>query len=482
MDKDLKRKLELPFFGRKKANNDANAKTSKEEFNLGDLPTDLGLRIPILDYNPNIRDQVRRHYMQMGPCQPRHHDFPKKKCGQAFRIFNPDWFDDYNWLEYSIEKDAVFCLWCYLFRPTGGKKLGNQSFVIEGFSNWRKIERLSTHVGHVGSKHNQARRNCEALMNQKQHIETIISKQSSQVKKEYRTRLETSVMCVRYLLRQGLAFRGHDESLDSTNQGNFLELLRFAAYFNDDVRIATLKNAPENLKLTSPDIQKDISNAAAVETTNIIIKDIGDSLFSILVDESRDISTKEQMAIVLRYVDKNGHVIERFIGIEHVPNTTALSLKAAIDKLFSRYGLSISRLRGQGYDGASNMQDNQIKIVAEALENGEISRGRGLNQNTSLKRSGDTRWGSHYGTLMSLITMFSSTIKVIETIVEDGSSEQRFEAKNLLETMQSFDFIFSLHLMRTILGVTNELSRALQREDQDILNAMCLVKICKQQL
>ncbi|XP_062075933.1 uncharacterized protein LOC133780069 [Humulus lupulus] len=548
MDKDLKRKLELPFFGRKKANNDANAKTSKEEFNLGDLPTDPGLRIPILNYNPNIRDQVRRHYMQMGPCQPRHHDFPKKKCGQAFRIFNPDWFDDYNWLEYSIEKDAVFCLWCYLFRPTGGKKLGNQSFVIEGFSNWRKIERLSTHVGHVGSKHNQARRNCEALMNQKQHIETIISKQSSQVKKEYRTRLETSVVCVRYLLRQGLAFRGHYEYLDSTNQGNFLELLRFAAYFNDDVRIATLKNAPENLKLTSPDIQKDIINAAAVETTNIIIKDIGDSLFSILVDESRDISTKEQMAIVLRYVDKNGHVIERFIGIEHVPNTTALSLKAAIDKLFSRYGLSISRLRGQGYDGASNMQgefnglkalilkenpcafyihcfahqlqlalvavarrhiqidslffftssvvnvvsgsskrcdilqDNQIKIVAEALENGEISRGRGLNQNTSLKRSGDTRWGSHYGTLMSLITMFSSTIKVIETIVEDGSSEQRFEAKNLLETMQSFDFIFSLHLMRTILGVTNELSRALQREDQDILNAMCLVKICKQQL
>ncbi|XP_062089525.1 uncharacterized protein LOC133796061 [Humulus lupulus] len=198
------------------------------------------------------------------------------------------------------------------------------------------------------------------------------------------------------------------------------------------------------------------------------------------------------MAIVLHYVDKNGHVIEHFIGIEHVPNTTTLSLKAAIDKLFSRYGLSISRLRGQGYDGASNMkgefnglkalilkenpcafyihyfahqlqlalvavarrhiqidslffftssvvnvvsgsskhcdilQDNQVKIVAEAVENCEISRGRGLNQNTSLKCSGDTHWGSHYGTLMSLITMFSSTIKIIETIVDDGSSEQRF--------------------------------------------------------
>ena len=77
--------------------------------------------------------------------------------------------------------------------------------------------------------------------------------------------------------------------------------------------------------------------------------------FSILVDESRDVSMKEQMAVVLRYVDKSGSIIERFIGLEHVATTTAISLKEAIDGLFSRHGLSISRLRGQGYDGASNM-------------------------------------------------------------------------------------------------------------------------------
>ena len=54
---------------------------------------------------------------------------------------------------------------------------------------------------------------------------------------------------------------------------------------------------------------------------------------------------KEQMAVVLRYVDKSGQIVERFIGIEHVTSTTALSLKAAIDNLFSRHGLSISRMR-----------------------------------------------------------------------------------------------------------------------------------------
>ncbi|XP_059639575.1 uncharacterized protein LOC132281946 [Cornus florida] len=147
------------------------------------------------------------------------------------------------------------------------------------------------------------------------------------------------------------------------------------------------------------------------------------------------------MAIVLRYV-KNGSIIEHFIGMVHVRDTTALSLKAAIDNVFSTHGLSISRLCGQGYDGASNMQgefnvgasckrrdmlrEKQIVKVIEGLNNGELSSGQSLNQSTYLIRQGDTRWGSHYGTLMSLITMFSYVIDVLEIIEEDGfRSDQR---------------------------------------------------------
>jgi hypothetical protein len=49
-------------------------------------------------------------------------------------------------------------------------------------------------------------------------------------------------------------------------------------------------------------------------------------------------------------------VIERFLGIQHVSDTTSPSLKLALDAMLAKYGLSISRLRGQGYDGASNMR------------------------------------------------------------------------------------------------------------------------------
>ena len=164
------------------------------------------------------------------------------------------------------------------------------------------------------------------------------------------------LIVLNFFLRQGISFRGHDESENSSNQGNFLKFIRFLAYHNEDIKVVTLKNAPEILKLTTPEIQQDIVRAMAIETINVIIKDLGNAFFSILVDESHDLLGNEQMTVVLRYVDKKGHVIEHFIGIEHVTSTIALSLKAAIDNLFSRHELSMYRLGGQGYDGVSNMQ------------------------------------------------------------------------------------------------------------------------------
>ena len=83
-----------------------------------------------------------------------------------------------------------------------------------------------------------------------------------------------------------------------------MELLHFLADHNEEVNAMVLKNASENLKLTSLDIQKDIINAIVVETLNAIIMDVGDRCFLIFIDESRDVSIKEQMTIVLRYVNE----------------------------------------------------------------------------------------------------------------------------------------------------------------------------------
>ena len=129
------------------------------------------------------------------------------------------------------------------------------------------------------------------------------------------------------------------------------------------------------------------------------------------------------------------------------------------------------------------LREKQATRVIELIYNEELSSGRSLNQETNLTRACDTCWGSHYYTLISLIDMFSSVVDVFDMISKDGiNAEQRGEANVLLDLLQPFEFVFNLHLMSSILGITNELSQELQRKDQDIVNAMTLVQVSKQRL
>ncbi|XP_026400081.1 uncharacterized protein LOC113295972 [Papaver somniferum] len=206
----------------------------KEPFNPADLPTDPALRIPISEYDPDIRDQVRRAYLKKGPCQ-----------------------------------------------PLGGGDV----FVDEGFSNWKKKERLQKHVGGENSAHNQAWSDCEALLD------------------EYRPILDdVSLDTLRLLLRQGLPIHGQLEN--EGNDGNFLELLQLLYNSHEDAKPVRLETALENSKSITADVQKDIVSVISDEIVRRITRDIGDRLFSILLDD-RNIHSEDKINVVFRYVDKD---------------------------------------------------------------------------------------------------------------------------------------------------------------------------------
>ena len=82
--------------------------------------------------------------------------------------------------------------------------------------------------------------------------------------------------------------------------------MQFLGDHNESIN-EVLQTALKNCKLTHSDIQKDIVNAIARETSKAIIKDLDNGFFSILVDESCDISVKEQMSLILHYVNKNSN-------------------------------------------------------------------------------------------------------------------------------------------------------------------------------
>ncbi|KAK4707767.1 hypothetical protein R3W88_028692 [Solanum pinnatisectum] len=330
---------------------------------VGSLKRDPGERKPIFEYDSNIQDVVRRHYILMGPYQPKLRVYPKTTFGTSNRQFSPEWFNAPNsaWLEYSIDDDAIFCLCCYLFKnefeSRGNAKI---SFTQDGFKTWNHgPERIRLHVGEVNSIHNKCLNRMLDFANQRQSIQSSIHKQSEKTKSDYRIRLNASIDVVRFLLRNGLPFRGHDESEDSDYKGLFLELLKFHGVNRPDVEKVILQHAPKNDMMICSTIQKEIVDACTKETIKAIIKDLDGDYFGILVDESKDISHKEQMALVLRYVNKNEELIESFLGIVHVGDTSARSLQKVIYSLLLDHSLCLSRLRGQGYDGASNMQEEK---------------------------------------------------------------------------------------------------------------------------
>ena len=94
------------------------------DFNLENFPSDPGLRENVSSYHLNNHDEIRRYYLQKGPCQPvfqNPDDYPLSYFPEKPHWFRFKWYVNRKWLEYSINKDTIFCLYCYLFRQDVGK-------------------------------------------------------------------------------------------------------------------------------------------------------------------------------------------------------------------------------------------------------------------------------------------------------------------------------------------------------------------------
>jgi len=327
------------------------------------LERDPALRPQIWQYPNDQRDQVRQAYLQLGPMQPLLKKYKPSGPQGHQRRFNYIWFSQFpSWLEYSESSGRAYCFFCFLCSKNIKKRGGFDVFTAQGFDNWKKVNdgKKCGFLVHVGStpcsQHNNAVRECQAILNQPNHIENILEEATDREKERNRLRLRTSIAAVKWLTFQSCAFRGRDERPQSKNRGNFIEMLKLLVEFNPEIASVILENAPKYCKYTSPDIQKEILSIFAMKVRKHIREEIGDAKFSILVDETCDVAKREQMALVFRFVDINGVLQERFFDLIHVKNTKALTLKEELCIVLSKYGFDIQNLRGQGYDGASNMK------------------------------------------------------------------------------------------------------------------------------
>ncbi|XP_050316183.1 zinc finger MYM-type protein 1-like [Anthonomus grandis grandis] len=252
--------------------------------------------------------------------------------------FQHKWLTEFNWLCYSAKEQGAFCKFCAFIgitRGVGGQTLG--ALVNVKMDNWKKAKEIF--VAHESARYHKdcicAYENLEKIQKgvQEEVIDLLDEKRKEQAKQnrnKTRPIIEAIILCG----RQEMSLRGHRDSgaleIDdsSKNEGNFREILKYRAKGDTQLR----------------------------ETLEIINKA---EAFAILVDETTDISTVEQVSICVRYVSDNNNINEDFLQFIPADSLTGENLSNTILNSLESFGMDISYLVGQGYDGAEKFNEVQ---------------------------------------------------------------------------------------------------------------------------
>ena len=182
--------------------------------------------------------------------------------------------------------------------------------------------------------------------------------------------IEAIILCG----RQGLALRGHADAgpfnikEPVANEGNFRALVRFRIKDNKELQDLFL-NAPKNAQYLSSTIQNEIIVTCYDLILSNLVKDIAQSeYFSVLADETTDIACKEQLSLCVRYVDTDNCLQEHFLQFVEVEVLSGKELSEAILINLQKFGIDVSHMRGQGYDGAAAMSGRLKGVQASVRE------------------------------------------------------------------------------------------------------------------
>ncbi|XP_026819519.1 zinc finger MYM-type protein 1-like [Rhopalosiphum maidis] len=269
-------------------------------------------------------------HLDDGPKQPILVFYPKTMFSNRMRHFSDKWYKMFNWIEYSIMDDAVFCFPCRFFSKYYDL---HTVFITIGFKQWKKaLDKSSGFKQHESSSEHKK---CQLVKENRKYIQYI-----------GKALFFTAV--------QGIDQREDDESENGVNRGNFLELVHLLEYFNDDFK-QKKQSLPNNSKYIIPSMQNEILTVFGQMVRDKISNELQKcEYFAIMVDETKDISKIEQLSVILRYY-LDGIVYERFMGFRAAGSLCATSLFTYIKEILTISNVDIKKCVGQTYDGTNVM-------------------------------------------------------------------------------------------------------------------------------
>lgn len=327
---------------------------------------------------------------------------------------------------------------------------------------------------------------------------------------------------IRYLMRQGLAARGHEDI-----EGNLDQLLAVRSHDVPALSTWLLEH-----KYLSHDIVNEIISLMGNEVLRSIVRNVDNAQwYGLMADETRDASGAEQFVVCLRWVTHNFEINEDMIGLVDVPSTDSTTLLSVLKDVLIRCNLSLKLCRGQTYDGASNMSGHLNGVAArfqaeqpaaisvhclahctnlclqevtrncKSLRDGldtvhdvtslirnspkRLHMFKSLQEMTNsgstptLKPLCPTRWTVRTRSIDSVLQNYSIVVDALEVISSSGSDEGSRKAGGLIALMDKFSTYFGMRLASLIFGKTEILATSLQTVRSSVEDAIKAVNILR---
>lgn len=417
-----------------------------------------------------------------------------------------------------------------------------KAWVKEGFCHWKN-------TGITITNHETTNAHIEASMKMSLRKSVLPLIPSLEVNRKSNVALNREIVkqlidITVFLGRHCLPFRGHRERWTDQLKGNFKDLVLLLSEHSPALasHVSTLKiKGRKETSFISWDRQNLLIESVSEYISQIVKSDVMASrIFSVSLDYTFDISRKEQISFIIRYVhETNGTVMERLLALRESPCTTGVNLFELFQNVFNYHNLDWkSNLVGQSYDEAANMSGQYNGLQAKILEQNPqalfiwcsahrlnliVSQAVGSCSNAvdlfgniekiftfitgskarsaffrekqlelypkqqirSVKRVNTTRWMSHSYALNTVLDIYYAVYQTIEEVRNrDGGSDFKLGAdcNGLLSYLTSYRFLMTAFSFKKIFEILEPLTRTLQARDIDILAAIHLVNSAKESI
>lgn len=313
---------------------------------------------------PPITSSIRTLLVEKGPqhCEPK--NVPSDDKG---RYFSKKWFYRNlsngekvrrQWLMYSEVKNTVFCFPCLLFSNDTRKC----PFSNNGFNDWQHLnpyipdhEKSKSHLNNFITW-----KELEKGLHMGVSIDSEFEKSITKEKEKWRNILKIIIDVILFCSKINLALRGTTEKIGDLNSGIFLQLIELISQYSPVLaqHVQEVRQSNFHTSYFSPTIQNEIIVLLGKTIRNKIISIKEAKYYGIMFDCTPDVSHKEQMSQIIRYVkiaDSEISIEESFVDFIHSKEKTGTGLASEILKKLEEDGIELKNCRAQGYDNGANM-------------------------------------------------------------------------------------------------------------------------------